>query len=418
MTQALSRADSILERPFMEFRPFGVDAQGQEISDITGLIIQSNVDYLYDYVSNRSGLPAAQETIDELCRLLNERIRDSTYHVTPQILRNAWNSYSYEFGCYLRELCELLSGDDAFHFNAGRAHKVPPIIQILLRPFSVQEMYKLWDYVGSKYTKGVVEYGVGKVTENSAVLWMKFTGRAFQQFGSYSDRCINVICQSSKGAISGAQVHIHGMAPASIRDLRCAARGDDRCEWEFTWTPKLQVELSWLWWFLPSIATLGCLYIWQPEMPVPWMLGLAFIPTLCVWLAMTRLFHRQTRQLQSLIRDQEHVVDLRHEELRGVFLEQQRIAVELRHKVTQLTTLHRASLVCNSISDRELLIKQALTTVVKDLHYDRVRISFFDGQNQRLTGVRLLGAPQRSPHWPTPSRQQSPIPRRSRGPSC
>ena len=111
--------------------------------------------------------------------MLNERIHDPAYHVTPEFLRNAWNSYSYEFGCYLREFCEALSGDPQFHFKAARVRKVPQIIQILLRPFSTQQSYRMWAYVGQKYTKGVLEFGVGNVTNRSAILRMRFTEKAF-----------------------------------------------------------------------------------------------------------------------------------------------------------------------------------------------------------------------------------------------
>lgn len=375
----------------MEFRPFGVDAQGENICDIAGVIVQSNVAYLYDYVSRRSGEKTAEETVEELCRLLNERIRDSAYHVTPDFLRNAWNSYSYEFGCYLREFCEQLSGDPQFHFNAARARKVPPIIQILLRPFSTPQTYRMWVYVGSKYTKGVLEFGVGTVTSRSAVLWMKFTDKALRQFGPYRRRCIEVICQSCKAGVSGAQLQIHGLAPASVRDLRCTARGDDRCEWEFSWTPRLRIKPAWAWWGVISVASFLVLRLWQPQISVLSSLLLAFVPTTCLWFALTRLLRQHTAQLQSLIHEQEQAVDARHEELREAYREQQRIAVELRRKVNQLTTLHRAGLLCNSIFDRDALLRDVLRKVVDALHYDRVMIVFYDAARRLAYGAKLLG---------------------------
>lgn len=111
MTDLLSSDHSILERPFMEFRPFGLNDKGEKISDISGVVVQSNVDYMCDYLSRTAGSQAAAAAVDELCRLLNARLPDRTYHVTPDFLRNIWNSYSYEFVCYLREFCEQLSGD-------------------------------------------------------------------------------------------------------------------------------------------------------------------------------------------------------------------------------------------------------------------------------------------------------------------
>jgi len=40
MTDLLSKEHSILERPFMEFRPFGLNAQGEKICDISGVVVQ------------------------------------------------------------------------------------------------------------------------------------------------------------------------------------------------------------------------------------------------------------------------------------------------------------------------------------------------------------------------------------------
>jgi signal transduction histidine kinase len=385
---------SILERPMMEFRPFGVDAEGQKICDITGVIVQSNVEYLYDSVSQQSGTAAAEDAVQALCRALNARIRDPAYHVTPAFLRNAWNSYSYEFGCYLRELCEQLSGDPEFHFKAGRARKVPPIIQILLRPFSTPQTYKMWAYVGSKYTKGVLEFGVGKVTNRSAVIWMKFTDKALRQFGPYRDRCIEVICQSCKGGVSGAQLQVHGLAPASVRDLRCAAHGDDCCEWEFTWTPQMRLETSWLWWGAISAATWAALRWRLPEMSLAASLSLAFLPTTGIWLIMFRRLQAQTKRLQSLVREQEQAVDARHEELRESYLEQQRIAVELRRRVNHLTTLHRAGLLLSATFDRETLLQNVLKIVVDDLQYDRAMVAFYDPLRRVAYGARLVGVPE------------------------
>ena len=74
MIDLLSKERSILERPFMEFRPFGLNDQGEKICDISGVIVQSNVDYLHDYLSRTGGDNAAREALDELCRLLNSRL--------------------------------------------------------------------------------------------------------------------------------------------------------------------------------------------------------------------------------------------------------------------------------------------------------------------------------------------------------
>ncbi len=51
MTELLSKEHTILERPFMEFPPFGRDEHGDKIRDISGVIVQANVEYLEDCVA-------------------------------------------------------------------------------------------------------------------------------------------------------------------------------------------------------------------------------------------------------------------------------------------------------------------------------------------------------------------------------
>ncbi|HZN44811.1 MAG TPA: histidine kinase dimerization/phospho-acceptor domain-containing protein, partial [Nitrospiraceae bacterium] len=391
MTELLSKDHSILERPFMEFLPFGVDAQGEKICDISGVIVLSNIEYLYEYMSLTRGPEAAERAVHELCRLLNERLRDPAYHVTPEFLRNAWNSYSYEFGCYLREFCEALSGDPRFHFKAARVRKVPQIIQILLRPFSTQQSYRMWAYIGQKYTKGVLEFGVGNVTDRSAILRMRFTEKAVRQFGPYRKRCVDVICQSCKAGIAGAQQQIHGLAPANVRDLSCVANGDEWCEWEFTWTPKMRFSILWPLWGLLTGTTFAYLRLSHPDMSIVEALGLAFLPVTIFCASMLSLLKRQAKGFQSLIREQEQVVETRHEELREAYLEQQRTTVELRQKIQYLTTLHRAGLLFGSTFDREALLDSVLETIVHDLQYERAIITRYDRTRRVSYDFRIRG---------------------------
>src|SRR5687767_3516482 len=98
----------------MAFRPFGTDEQGHKIADVSGTLVLSSIQHLEKCVQKTGGPEAARSAIDHLCRLLNDRMPDSAYHVTPGFLRKEWNSYSYEFLSYLREICKQLSGDPDF----------------------------------------------------------------------------------------------------------------------------------------------------------------------------------------------------------------------------------------------------------------------------------------------------------------
>ena len=394
MNDLLPKDHSILERPFMEFRPFGLDDRGEKICDITGVVVQSNIDYMCDYLTHTAGPEAAQRAMDRLCQLLNDRLSDRNYHVTPDFLRNPWNSYAYEFVCYLREFCEQLSGDPQFHVNVGTEKKVPPLIQILARPFSTQQLYKMWPYFGSKYVRGVLEFEVGQVTTRSAVLRMTFTDRALAQFGPYRKRCVDVICVSCKSSIARVQTQMHGTPAATVRDLACTAQGDPYCEWEFTWTPQIRSSVPLAIWVFVAGSTYTYLHLRQPDMPTLEATGLAAIPASLLWWMITAHMRQAAKPLQRLLKDQEQAVDARHEELREAYLEQQSTAVTLRRKVNDLTTLHRAGLLFSSTFDREELLTKVLDTIVRELHYDRAMIAHFDRARQVSHDFRVRGVPQ------------------------
>src|SRR6185437_8418795 len=138
----LPKTRRILERPLMLFRPFGKDVDGVAIRDMTGVSIRSNVEHLEEYVTQTQGTQTGEEVVETLVKLLNERIPDRSYHVTSRFLRNPWTCYSNEFTAYLVEFCIELSRDNGFQFNMGRKKLIPPIMQTLMRPFSVKSIYK------------------------------------------------------------------------------------------------------------------------------------------------------------------------------------------------------------------------------------------------------------------------------------
>jgi signal transduction histidine kinase len=337
--ELLSKDRCILEKGPMEFRPFGANPDGTKIRDISGIIVRSIVDYLETCAARADG--AGARALEELCRLLNERIRDPAYHVTPDFLRNPWNSYSYEFVSFMREFGILLSGDPQFNFNAGRERNVSPLLQILGRPFTLSQIYGMWPYFGQKFAKDSVVFSVGAVTGRSAVLRLRFTERAYRQFGPYARRCAELVCQSAKGGLAMVPEKVHGLPPASVRDLRCMAEGDPCCEWEFTWTPHRERQGLWLAsGLLPALAVLALWRLLLPALTWTESIALALLPALAVWAATSLFFRNKLAGLERLILEQDRVVDARHEELREAYLKQAQILVDLREKMLQIEELN------------------------------------------------------------------------------
>ena len=387
----LTEDHTILERPVMAFRPFGIDEHGRKIADVSGTLVLSSIQHLEKCVHKTGGQEAAASAVEHVCRLLNERIPDSAYHVTPGFLRKEWNSYSYEFLSYLREICKQLSGDPNFHFNTGLTKVISPVFRVLARPFSLSQFSRLALYWAQRYTQGTVECEVAEVTDHSMIYRLRFTDHTLRQFGPYLKACAQQVCASTKGRMVAAPTLIHGGPPATVTDRTCIVNGDPWCEWEVRWHP----EPAQSYWFLGTLvpALLAWLYLhrYYPAMSTMEALLLLLIPTFTTALV-TELRQRSlARRRESLIQEQMQFVDARYEDLRDAFVEQEQTRVELRRKVSQLTALNRAGLGFNSTLDREALMRTVLETLIQDLHYDRAMISFYDPDRKVLHGGRILG---------------------------
>ncbi|MCW5797375.1 MAG: response regulator [Nitrospira sp.] len=387
----LTKDHTILERPVMAFRPFGIDEQGHKIADVSGTLVLSSIQHLEKCVEKAAGRDAADAAVEQVCRLLNERIPDSAYHVTPAFLRTEWNSYSYEFLSYLREFCKQLSGDPDFHFNTGLTKVISPVFRVLARPFSLSQFSRLALYWAQRYTQGTVECEVAEVTDHSMIYRLRFTDHTLRQFGPYLKACAQQVCASTKGRMVAAPTLIHGGPPATVTDRACIVNGDPWCEWEVRWHPEPALS----YWFLGSLlaAMLAWTYLrrYYPAMSGVEALLLILIPTTLTALV-TELRQRSlARRRESLIREQMQFVEARYEDLRDAFVEQEQTRVELRRKVSQLTALNRAGLGFNSTLDRESLVQTVLGTLIQDLHYDRAMISFYDPDRRILYDGRILG---------------------------
>jgi signal transduction histidine kinase len=449
----LPKDRTILEREVMEYRPFGLDEQGYTIRDLSGMSIRAVVVYLEKSLARERGASAGSQAVEDLCRLLNQRIKDPVYHVTPDFLMNAWNSYSYEFTAYLYEFCERMSGDPRFVFRGGM-EKASSIMQVLARPFSLAQIYGMFPYFGNKFASGSVEFRVVEVTSTSATLAMKFSGRTLRQFGPYRRRCAQLMCQAAQGIMAAVPARVHGLPPATLTELSCIANDDEWCQWAIRW----QVERQGTWrhriWQMvsgpgedrpsqvrphvshshepaedtpskgtvtdrgeevaPILAVAGTM---QSQRHVTWSLCgaltgltlalglrvmdpstrlgevilLGLVPMLVARMLINRHLRLENQQREALIQEQITFMEARHEELREAYLEQEQTRVELRRKVVQLTALHRAGLLFCSTLDREALMQKVLEALTGDLHYDRAMVSFYDPVRQVVKDARLLG---------------------------
>ena len=353
----LPKTRRILERPLMLFRPFGKDIDGTVIRDMTGVSIRSNVEHLEEYVTQTQGPHTGEEVVETLVKLLNERIPDRSYHVTSSFLRNPWTCYSNEFTAYLVEFCIELSRDNDFQFRMGRKKLIPPIMQTLMRPFSVKSIYKGATRWIEHYAKDSYDLQGIEVRDGYAILRMTLMDRALKQFGPYRRACAKVWCNALKVGISIVPQKIHGLEPAAMLERKCIVEGDDFCEWQVRWKEPIR------WYLGKQIATNIAHHVLRHEI-----------------VDRDRLIEEQTFSLKT-----------RHEELEKAYVELQQTAVELRKRVDYLTTLYEAGLQFTSSRDSEVLLQHALEILIDQLSYDRVMISFFDSIRKVSHNARVVG---------------------------
>jgi len=440
--ELLPKDHTILEQGAMVFRPFGLDEHGQTIRDLSGVSIRAVTVFLEKLVASERGALAGKEAVEELCRLLNDHIKDSVYHVTPEFLKNPWNSYSYEFTSYLYEFCERISGDQRFAFKAG-AEKVSPIMLALTRPFSLSQIYTMFPYFGNKFTSGSVEFRVVEVTSSTAVVAMQFTDRTLRQFGPYRRRCACLVCQSAQGIMVAMADRIHGLSQAEAMETSCIGNDDEWCQWTIRWqadkgyrkrfwlatspleqprptlpsgpapaeiasehsahpattgrvAPRTHAQryFTWfLWGGLSGIALMAGVGIFNPNVSLGEVLLVGLCPILAVGIIVNRRLLRESERREALIQEQISFVESRHEELRAAYLEQEQMRVELRRKVAQLTALHRAGLSFNSTFERDALLHQVLEALTHELSYNSAMVSMFDPVENTVQHIRVIGAP-------------------------
>lgn len=378
----------------MEFRPFGTHVTGEPIHDVSGITVKANVEYLAEAVARSRGPDAGKAVLQELVDQLNARIPDSSYHLTPEFLTNPWHSYSYEFVMYLAEFSVLLSQDTDFHRKLGGEKFLSPLIQLLGRPFSIPQIFRMFPHFVEKFTKGALQPEVLSVGPNSAILRLRLSPHTRRQFAPYERSCAERICQSGRAALTSIPSSMFHLPPASVIEPCCMADGADFCEWHFTWQPQythpgVKVALSGGMALTLAVSLIG----FVPQLSILYAVGYGILFGLLFWIGSIIWINRQAlKQQRVVIQEQLDSVEAQHEELRHAYAHQEQTAVELQHHLRELTMYHNIAMRLSSTLDQEAVISAGLQAVTQDLHFDRAMISLFDSTTQTACKAKIMGA--------------------------
>jgi signal transduction histidine kinase len=150
---------------------------------------------------------------------------------------------------------------------------------------------------------------------------------------------------------------------------------------------------GYFWAVIAAALTSALVRVVYPAISLAEVLLAGLIPVLLAGTWINWRLRRESQRREALIQEQINFVESRHEELREAYLTQEHTRVELRRSVNHLTVLHRAGLLFSSTLDREALLENVLQTLMRDLHFDRAMISFYDPVRRVTTDVRVVGVP-------------------------
>jgi signal transduction histidine kinase/CheY-like chemotaxis protein/HPt (histidine-containing phosphotransfer) domain-containing protein len=394
-------------------RPFGTDEAGRSVGRTKGSFIRAAVEYMLECVAKRTAatLPSSGEVdaskgaglvtdavaqakaaaLEQLLTRLNAAIPDPRYHVTADYLMNAHNSYSVEFSTFLEQICEELSGDPRFSFNAG-ARTIPASLALLVRPFSLSQTYRLVPRLTSKLAD--TDLRVGAVTGTSAVIQFHIERDLARLPVALHALFTKSACESAQGALASIPIVHSGLPMAKVKELRCRSRGDAYCEWEFSWETSSSSIRRQVWGgAIFSVAllgyTLGRLPGWE------WVAAAtALLPAWCGWLLwrMRRLAEGKD-SAERLLLETRDSAEKQFDAFQQTNADLQLSNVTLNQKLSELTTLHETGVVLSSTFDLDELLDKTLQAVTTHLSCDRAMILLVEERAGRrvLTGGRSIG---------------------------
>ena len=385
--------------------PFGRGPDGRPIRHVNGKLIVGTIRHAVDLVLDRElqALPAGavapdRESREEAARTrllarlverLNGLIPDARYHVNSETLLVDGNNYSRELELYVNEICREFAGVDYFYFTRG-AKVVPPSIAAIFRPFGLRQAYSLIARATEKFVE--TDIRVVETTARSAVVRWYAACQLDDLREELHELWLVSSCAAYQGTYAAIPALIHPGQPwAVVDELKCQARGDECCEWRFTWEdPRLRGDRL-LAAGAAGTAGLAALALSGSDagaLAAPF----AFLPIAAAWHALKVKRLRHDRQEQDrLIEEQRATAESQVDRVQAAYAEVQQSTLALRGKVAELTALREVALAASASLDPLEVVDRSLEAVTRHLDYDRAIVLLVDEVRNSLGGARSRG---------------------------
>jgi signal transduction histidine kinase len=385
--------------------PFGRGLDGRPIRHVNGKIVVGTIRHAVDLVLERElqALPVASspperaaraETVQtrlmaRLVERLNGLIPEARYHVTSETLLVDGNNYSREFELYVDEICREFAGVEYFYFTRG-LKVVPPSIAVIFRPFGLRQAYTLLARATEKFIETDVR--VVETTARSAVVRWYAASQLDDVREELQERWLLLSCAAYQGTYAAIPPLIYPGQPwAQVDELKCQARGDECCEWRFTWEdPRPRGARLLLAGAAGSAGLLGWAVSGAPG--AGFAVPLALLPLAASWhvVRLRRLQHDRQEQ-DRLIEDQRATTESQVDRVQAAYAEVQQSTLALRGKVAELSALREVALAASASLDPLEVVDRSLEAVTRNLNYDRGVVLLVDESRNVLSGARSRG---------------------------
>ncbi len=388
--------------------PFGRGLDGRPIRHVNGKLVVGTIRHTVELALERElqALPVppsaaerekrgAAVTARLLARLvgrLNALLPDQRFHVTSESLLVDGNNYSREFELYVNETCREFAGVDYFYFTRG-VKVVPPTIAAVFRPFGIRQAYALLARATEKFIQTDVR--VVETTARSAVVRWYAASQLDDLREELQERWLLVSCAAYQGTYAAIPPLIYPGQPwAEVDELKCQARGDDCCEWRFTWEDPQSRSGPLL--AAGAAGTAGLLgWTLSGAAGASLAAPLALLPLAGAWhVARLRRLQRDRQEQDRLIEEQRATTEAQVDRVQAAYAEVQQSTLALRGKVAELSALREVALAASASLDPLVVVDRSLEAVTRKLDYDRAVVLLVDETRNVLSGARSRGLPE------------------------
>ena len=335
--------------PKMRNIPYGQDENGQSIKDINGVLVRNTVEYMLEIVEFRASrhVPPGTSSMDiiddarinavgELIASLNAAMPDPRYHLTFSMLMNL-GYVSDEFSAFNSDICARIARIPYFHFHQG--YNVIQSVAYMLSAFSPRQAYNMAPRFANKF--GLIDLRVAQLGTSSATIRWYASGLKKRMPPDLLPRVIHSYCQLLQGCMAYMPAVIANLPPAKIRENSCQLRGDEYCEWEFSWELESPTGYRDIWIGAAAAALLAAFAAWKiPGWEWVSLFALLALPLYAGW-ASRRLRQKeyQLHQKEKLFLEQRDISEQQYDALQRSTSEAQQANLALREKIAEVTAL-------------------------------------------------------------------------------